>query len=118
MAVERQSPLGDEGVVDDPLDVDGARRDTTYIRVARDVVHVVGRVGAYESGLEGHQPAWRLEAVQLSRGDQVSDPFGVDPLPRLEVGRGRGAQRPDVAREVARDQSASDHFVVDAPGVE
>src|SRR6267378_3847550 len=106
MAVERQAPLGDEGVVDDPLDVDWAGSDTTYIRVARDVVHVVGRVGAYERGLEGRQPAWRLEAVQLSGRDQVSDPPGVDPLPRLEVGARRCAQRTDVARELARDQRA------------
>src|SRR5260370_15282036 len=42
MGVEGQATLRDKGIVKDPLDVHGARGDTTYIGIARDVIHVVG----------------------------------------------------------------------------
>ena len=118
MRVKRQASLGDEGVMDDPLHVDRAGGDATYIRVARDVVHVVGRVRADQRGLQGCQPRRRLKAGQLGRADQVGDPSRVDLLSHLEVGCGRSAERRDLIGQRAGDQRPSDDLMVDAPRVE
>ena len=60
--VQGQAALRDERVVDDPLHVHRAGRHTTYIGIARDVVHVVGRKRADQRGTQHDQPGRRLEA--------------------------------------------------------
>jgi len=73
---------------DDPLHVDRAGRHAAYIRVARDVIHVVGRERAHQ-GRSQHRQPWRwLEALQVGRRDEKRDPARIDPLTAFEVGAG------------------------------
>ena len=65
--VQGEAAFGDKRIVEDALYVDRPGGDATYIRVARDVVHVVGRVGADHCGLEGREPLRRSETHQLRR---------------------------------------------------
>ena len=84
-AIERQPLLGEERVVDDALDVDGTDRDPAHVRVAQDVVHVVGGVDAGQQRLEERQPARvRLERARVALAHQVADPLGIDHFVRVE----------------------------------
>ena len=95
--VQRQAPLGEERVVHDPLHVDRAHRDPAHVRVAQDVVHVVGGEDAGQQRLEERQPPrMRLQRMRVRLAHEVADPLGIDPL----VG-GEGAAR--AAPEAAQD---------------
>ena len=118
MGVKRQASFGDKGVVDDPLHVDRPDGNPAYIRVARDVIHVVGRIGADHGGLQSSQPVWSVETLQLGRRYEIRDPAGIDALPRLEVGAGRSAKCADERSQWTCYQRAADHLVIDSPRVE
>ena len=85
--VQRQAPLRDEGIVNDPLHVHRAGRHPTYIGIARDVVHVVSREWANQGGPQYREPGRRLKSFQLARRDEVGDPAGIDPFARFEISR-------------------------------
>src|SRR2546427_13165153 len=116
--VERQAPLRDKGIVEDALDVHRPGGHTTYIGIARDVVHVVRRVGADQGGLQGGEPGRWDKTVELAAGNEVGDPARIDPLAVLEVGAWGGGQPADQVAQRSGDQGAPDDLVVDAPGVQ
>src|SRR5438067_1884761 len=85
VAVQRQSEIGDEGVVDDPLHINGTGRDAADVGVTRHVVHVVCGEGAYQQRAHGGQPGRRFEVRQLLGGDQVGDPARIDTFAGFEL---------------------------------
>src|SRR5207249_4287053 len=102
--VQGQATLRDERVVKDALDVDRAGGDATYIRVARDVVHVVGRERPDHGRLQGGQPAGRAKVLEVRGRDEVGDPTRIDLLARLEVRGRRRSEAADQARQGPRHQ--------------
>ena len=118
VGMESEAAFRDEGVMDDPLHVDRTGRHATYIGIARDVVHVVGRVRAAQGRPQCDEPGRRLESLQLARRDEKGDPPRVNPFAALEVCGGRRPELSHQVRERTCDQLASDHLVVEVPRVQ
>src|SRR5262249_25544669 len=118
VAVQSQTVLGDEGVVDDPLDVYRPDRDSADVGVAEDVVHVVGRVGANEERPENLQPGRGCESWEGLGRDQEGNPAWVDGLAGSEIRLRRSTQLCYQRGQLAEDEMAADHLVVDAPADE
>ena len=111
-AVQGQPLLGEEGVVDDPVDVDGAHRHAAHVGVAEHVIHVVRRVDAREDRLQEGEPPG---VAGLGAGEgfphQVADPVGIDGLAGGE-GTGRAPpEPPDGVAQLFPDDALADHLV-------
>src|ERR1035437_9124248 len=104
--------------MDDPLHVDRPGGGAAYGGIARDVIHVVGRVGSDHCRLQGLKPRWGAESIELSGRDQVRDPGWIDSLALFEVDVRRRSQAADERSQGTCDEGATDDLVVDPPRIE
>src|SRR5450759_2379814 len=104
--------------MDYPLHVDRPGGDAAYVGIARDVIHVVGRVGSDHGRLQGLKPRWGAESIEFGGRDQVRNPGGVDSLALFEVNVRRRSQGADERSQGTRDEGATDDLVFDPPRVE
>src|SRR5262249_49284403 len=102
----------------DPLDVYRPDRDSADVGVAGDVVHVVGRVGANEQRPQNLQPGRGCESWEGLGRDQEGNPAWVDGLAGSEIRLRRSTQLCYQRGQLAEDEMAADHLVVDAPADE
>ena len=58
--VQGQAPVGDEGIIEQPVDVHHVQRESGHVGVPLDVVHIVGGVDAGENRLQGLEPFGHL----------------------------------------------------------
>ena len=90
--VEREAVGGAEGVVDEPVDVDGAEADAAHARVAAHVVQVVDRDRAGERAVEQADPA--RDGVRRRRRSGRAARLRRRPPPRAPGRRRATGRRP------------------------
>src|SRR5439155_6747862 len=103
---------GEEGVIDDAVDVDRTDRNPAHVGVAQHVVHVVGGEDARQQRLQVREPPRvRRERLRVALAHQVADPLRVDDLAGVERAARASPEAAKQIRQLLADDALSDQLV-------
>ena len=101
-----------------PLQVNRTNFDAAHVGIPRHVVEVVRRVHAVQDRLERLHPGRHSGTGKFGLGDQLRDPVRLDPLAWAKEAARTRVEGGNRRSQLAFDQCAADHLVVDAEAIQ